>query len=211
MKTYYGSKSTISYEWDFDDLNYVQRKLGEMKGSARKVLKNAVNKTAVSARVKLRQEAQKRYTANSAGINSRIDITKATIGSPDAWLKVKGRTLTMPRFRHTMSRKSGVKVEVIKGSGLKPVEGPKGIKAFVSKTISGDKKNPKKQTITTQIFQRKGSDRYPLEVLRSVSVPKMIEMVYDGKQITSTPLKQEIERLYRHYVDQEIERTLNSK
>ena len=110
-----------------------------------------------------------------------------------------------------MSRKSGVKVEVIKGSGLKPVEGPKGIKAFVSKTISGDKKNPKKQTITTQIFQRRGSERYPLKVLRSVSVPKMIEMVYDGKQITSTPLKQEIERLYRHYVDQEIERTLNSK
>jgi hypothetical protein len=199
----------ITYEWDFDDLSYVQRKLGAMKSEARKVLKNAVNKTAVSARVKLRQEAQKRYTAKTAGINSRIDISRATIASPTATLNVKGKTLTMPRFR-TTAPKSGVKAEVLKGTGLKTVEGSKNIKAFVSKVASGNKKSGK-VTMTTQILQRVGKERYPLKVLRSPSVPKMIEMVYDGKQITSTPLKQEIERLYRHYVDQEIERTLNSK
>lgn len=202
----------ITYEWDVDDLRYVQRKLGSMKSEARKVLKNAVNKTAVSARVKLRQEAQKRYTVKVAGVNSRIDIEKATIAVPSATLKVKGRTLTMPRFR-TTAPKSGVKAEIVKGSGLKTVVGPKKIKAFISKTISGNKKgnNSKKQTITTQVFQRTGKGRYPLKVLRSVSVPKMIEKVYDGRKITSTPLKQEIERLYRHYIDQEVERTLNQK
>ena len=198
----------ITYEWNYDDLAYVQRKLGSMKGEARKVLRNAVNKTAVSARVKLRQEAQKRYTAKSTGINSRMDLSKATIANPSATIKIKGRTLTMPRFRYT-SPKSGVKVEVVTGSGLKTLVGPKGIKPFVKQIASGNKDDPSKVTMTTQILQREGKARYPLQVKRSISVPKMIEMVYDGKQITSTPLKEEIERLYRHYIDQEIERVLD--
>lgn len=200
----------ITYEWNHDDLAYIERKLGAMKSDARKVLKNAVNKTAVSARVKLRQEAQKRYTVKAAGVNSRIDIFRATISAPTATLKVKGRTLTMPRFRFMPEIESGIKAKILKGTAFKVVKGSKGIKAFVSKVASGSKKSGK-VTMTTQILQRVGRERYPLKVLRSPSVPKMIEMVYDGKRITSTPLRREIERLYKHYVDQEIERTLNSK
>ena len=186
----------ITYQFDEDMLRYVEKKLGAMKSEARRVLRNAVNKTAVSARVKLRQEAQKRYTVKAAGVNARIDIEKATLAAPSAALKVKGRTLTMPRFRYT-APKGGVKAEIIKGKCLRTVEGPRRIKAFVARTQG-------------LVMQREGEERYPLKVLRSVSVPKMIEMVYDGRNITSTPLREEIDRLYRHYVEQETERMLST-
>ena len=91
----------ITYEWDHNDLAYVEKKLGSMKGEARKVLRDAVNKTAVSARKRLLQVAQERYTVKAAGFNSRAVIEKGTVVNPTATIKVKGRTLTMPRYRIT--------------------------------------------------------------------------------------------------------------
>lgn len=187
----------ITYEWDHNDLAYVEKKLGSMKGEARKVLRDAVNKTAVSARKRLLQVAQERYTVKASGFNSRAVIEKGTVANPTATIKVKGRTLTMPRYRITRP-KSGVKAEIHKGGGLKTVVGPQRIKAFIS-TATG----------STLVFQRTGKDRYPIKALRSPSVPKQIEMVYDGKKITSTPLKKEIQQLYQKYLDQQIERVLN--
>lgn len=192
----------ITYEWNHNDLAYVEKKLGSMKGEARKALRDAVNKTAVSARTRLLQVAQERYTVKATGFKSRVDINpKATLASPTAMLKVKGRTLTMPRYR-TTHPKSGVKAEILSGTGLKTVVGPRDIKAFVAKVASG-------KTTTTQVLQRTGKSRYPLKVLRSPSVPKQLETVYDGRKITSTPLKKEIEQLYRKNLNQQIERILN--
>lgn len=192
----------ITYEWDHNDLAYVEERLGAMKGEARRALRDAVNKTAVSARKRLLQVAQERYTVKAKGFNSRIDFNpKATLASPVAMLKVKGRTLTMPRY-HYSHPKSGVKAEILSGSGLKTVVGPRDIKAFVAGVASG-------KSSTTQVLQRTGDARYPLKVLRSPSVPKQIETVYDGRKITSTPLKEEIERLYQKNVEQQIERFLN--
>ena len=98
----------ITYEWNHDDLAYIEKKLGSMKGEARRALRDAVNKTAVSARKRLLQVAQERYTVKAGGFNSRADIAKATLASPTATIKIKGRTLTMPRYRITRP-KSGVK------------------------------------------------------------------------------------------------------
>ena len=213
----------ITYEWDHNDLEDVEKKLGSMRGEARKVLRDAVNKTAVSARKRLLQVAQERYTVKASGFNSRAVIENGTVANPTATIKVKGRTLTMPRYRITRP-KSGVKVEIAKGTGLKTVVGPQRIKSFIAQLQSGQSKKKQKRSIfgrsktheskdanktTTQVVQRKGHDRYPLRVLRSPSVPKQIEMVYDGKKITSTPLKKEIQQLYQKYLDQQIERVLN--
>lgn len=192
---------SIQFEWDHDDLAYVERRLGSMKGEARRALRDAVNNTAVSARKRLLQAAQERYTVKAGGFNSRAEIERATLASATATIKIKGRTLTMPRYRVTRP-KSGVKAEILAGSGLKTVVGSKGIKAFVAGVASG-------KSTTSQVLQREGPDRYPLKVLRSPSVPKQLEMVYDGKTITSTPLKEEIERLYHQNVEKQIERFLN--
>lgn len=183
----------ITYQWDHDDLAYVQKKLGSMSAQAPRALRDAVNNTAVTARKLLLQEAQKRYTVKASGFNSRANIVKATLATQTAWIKVKGSTLTMPRYHYT-APKSGVKSEVLAGSGLKTVIGPSGIKAFMAKGL---------------VFQRKGKSRLPVKALRSPSVPKQIEMVYDGRSITSTPLKKEIEKIYQANVDKQIQRFLN--
>lgn len=192
----------ITYQWDHDDLAYVQKKLGSMSAQAPRALRDAVNNTAVTARKLLLQEAQKRYTVKASGFNSRANIVKATLASQTAWIKVKGRTLTTPRYRYTAPRTGAAKAEVLAGSGLKPIIGANGIKAFVAKVTSGKSK-------TNQIMQRKGADRLPVRVMRSPSVPKQIEMVYDGRAITSTPLKKEIEKIYQANVQKQIQRFLN--
>lgn len=194
----------ITYEWDHDDLRYVERKLGDMKRYAPRALRDAVNKTAVAARLRLLRVAQERYTVKAGGFNSRAVISRASVANPTATIRVRGRTLTLPRYKFT-SPKSGVKAEVLKGTGLKTVVGDRNIKAFLSKVNSGGKTKVK----TSQILQRTGKERYPIKVLRGPSVPKQIEMVYDGRRITSTPLKQEIELLYRKNLDQQIARYLN--
>lgn len=215
----------ITFEWNHDDLAYVEKKLGSMKGEARRALRDAVNKTAIAARKRLLQVAQERYTVKAAGFNSRARIDpKATLGSPTAMIKVKGAPLSQPRY-HTIAPKGGVKTEVLKGSGLKQLVNLMGNKAFKTKVATGNKnvqagkrrKAAKKQKTdlaksektATMILQRVQKTRYPLRSFHGPSVPKQIEMVYDGKKITSTPLKEEIELLYRKNVEQQIERFLN--
>lgn len=191
----------ITYEWNHNDLTYIEKKLGSMKGEARRALRDAVNKTAVSARKRLRDVALERYTIKAGGFNSRTKIDKATLANPTATIKIQGKTLTLQRYRH-ISPKSGAEAQVLNHGGLKQIVGSRDIRAFVSKVASG-------KSTTRQILQRRGSDRYPLKVLRGPSVPKQVEMVYDGKKLTSTPLKEEIELLYRANVEKQIERFLN--
>lgn len=183
----------ITYEWDHDDLAYVQKKLGALSAQAPRALRDAVNNTAVTARKLLLREAQKRYTVKTSGFNSRANIIKATLATQTAWIKVKGKPLSMPRYHYT-APKSGAKAEVLAGSGLKPIVGPQRIKAFMAKGL---------------MFQRKGPDRLPLKKVAGPSVPKQIEMVYDGRAITSTPLKKEIEKIYQANVQKQIQRFLN--
>lgn len=215
----------ITYEWNHDDLAYIEKNLGSMKGEARRALRDAVNKTAIAARKRLLQVAQERYTVKAAGFNSRAQIDpKATLGSPTAMIKVKGAPLSQPRYR-TVVPKSGAKTEVLKGSGLKQLVNSIGNKAFKAKVATGNENVQagkrresannqkidldKSEKTATMILQRLGKTRYPLRSFHGPSVPKQIEMVYDGKKITSTPLKQEIELLYRKNVEQQIERFLN--
>ena len=95
-----------------EDLAYVQRRLKGMETEAPKTLKNAANKTARDARKRLAEVAQARYTVKSGGFNARAQIKNATIANPTAEIRVKGRTLTLPRF-HVTKPASGVRVEIL--------------------------------------------------------------------------------------------------
>lgn len=190
----------IKIEVDEKDVKWAQKKLKGMESKAPRVLKNAINHTAKEARKSLMQGAQRHYTVKNAGFNSRIKIYNATNTKLSASVYARDRTLTLLRF-HTTSPKSGVRSEVLKGSGLKEVisrrgsaEGSGEIRAFKGK---GGK-------VAGKITQRKGKDRYPLKVLRSISVPKMLEMVYLGRGGISEALEPEIKRTFRDEVKKEI-------
>lgn len=185
----------IKIEVNESDIKWAQKKLKGMETKAQRVLKNAINHTAKQARKSLMQGAQGRYAVKNAGFNSRIKIYNATNTNLSASVYARDRTLTLPRF-HTTSPKSGVKSEVLKGSGLKEVISRKNgeIRAFRAK---GGK-------AAGLIVQRRTEAKYPLKVLRSISVPKMLEIVYLGRGGISEALEPEIKRTFRDEVKKEI-------
>ena len=185
----------IKIEVNESDIKWAQKKLKGMETKAPRVLKNAINHTAKQARKSLMQGAQGRYAVKNAGFNSRIKIYNATNTNLSASVYARDRTLTLPRF-HTTSPKSGVKSEVLKGSGLKEVISRKNgeIRAFRAK---GGK-------AAGLIVQRRTEAKYPLKVLRSISVPKMLEIVYLGRGGISEALEPEIKRTCRAEVKKEI-------
>ena len=185
----------IKIEVNESDIKWAQKKLKGMETKAPRVLKNAINHTAKQARKSLMQGAQGRYAVKNAGFNSRLKIYNATNTNLSASVYARDRTLTLPRF-HTTSPKSGVKSEVLKGSGLKEVISRKNgeIRAFRAK---GGK-------AAGLIVQRRTEAKYPLKVLRSISVPKMLEIVYLGRGGISEALEPEIKRTFRDEVKKEI-------
>lgn len=194
----------IKIEVNESDIKWAQKKLKGMETKAPRVLKNAINHTAKKARKSLMEGAQRRYTVKNAGFNSRIKIYNATNTKLSASVYARDRTLTLPRF-HTTSPKSGVRSEVLKGSGLKEVISRRG------SVESGGKNDGAIRAFRAKggkaaglIVQRRTVARYPLKVLRSISVPKMLEMVYLGRCGISYALEPEIKRTFRDEVKKEI-------
>ena len=190
----------IKIEVNESDIKWAQKKLKGMETKAPRVLKNAINHTAKKARKSLMEGAQRRYTVKNAGFNSRIKIYKATNTKLSASVYARDRTLTLPRF-HTTSPKSGVKSEVLKGSGLKEVVSRRGSSESNGEIHAFRAKGGKAAGL---IVQRRTVARYPLKVLRSISVPKMLEMVYLGRGGISEALEPEIKRTFRDEVKKEI-------
>lgn len=182
----------ITYEWDHADLSYIQRKLGDMRAQAPRAMRDAVNNTAKTARMKLLKAAQERYTIKSGRFKSKAEITYATLANPTALIKFRGKPPTVTSF-HATAPKSGGKAEVLSGSGLKMLVGPKRLKAFMAKKV---------------MFQRVGKERLPLKKISGPSVPKQIEMVYGGKNLSRTPVKEEINKLLQANVEKQIKRFL---
>ena len=196
-----GKASLLKVEVSQSDLEYVQRRLKQHEADAPKALRDAANKTAVTARKLLREHAQKRYTVKTGSFNDKAKISpKATIASPVAVITFRGRPIRAVNFHHTVP-KSGVKLEILRGEGLTQLENQYGHKAFIANgRYSGAK-------LILQRVKEKG--RFPVRAPLSPSAAKMIEKVYDGRGVTDPGMKQEIHDTYQHYLDQQIERFLN--
>lgn len=181
----------ISYEISREDLRYVQRRLKRIETEAPKAFKNAINHTAKEARKKLAAGAQGAYTVKNGGFNSRMRIQNATNTKLYAVIRSKDKPLTITRF-HATAPKSGGKADIVK-SGLKELIGPKQIKAFKRGGL---------------IMQRKSADRHPVKVLRSVSVPKMLEKVYEGERGIEGALGPEIQRTLHDEIRKEVRKLI---
>lgn len=100
-----------------------------------------------------------RYAAKRADIARKITASKASTARPFAAVRGQGRPLhlglwprkTVKLFSLRNRQKlQGVKVQILKGSGFKPVQGAFGAGALV--------------------FRRKGENRYPIEALYGPSM-----------------------------------------
>lgn len=183
----------IHVEVEKNSLEYVQKKLGSMKAKAPSVVRSAVNTTATQARKMLLAEAQSRYAVKSTGFNKNVTIQRASIAALVATIKSTGRPIGVTKFKSS-APKSGGKAAVLAGSSLKQLVNGSGNKAF---KYNGN------------LFQRKGSERFPLRAAIGPSAPKMLEKVYDGGS-GSGGLKKEIEKLLQANINKKISEVLNA-
>ena len=177
----------ISVKVEEASLARVERKLGDMKRKAPVVISRALNKTATSARVRLAKAAQKAYTVKSGGFKKDMKIEKANSGKLEATIKSAGKPLKLTNFKYS-TPPSGARANVVKGNGLKAlIKG--NIKAFKG---SGN--------LNGQLFQRKTESRYPIKVLSSNSIPKMIGNERRVYGIVKPYIKSDLKK----YVDAQI-------
>ena len=192
----------ITYEVSKADIERVQKKLKGMEKDAPKVIKNAINKTAREARRKLAEGAQSAYTVKMAGWNSRMKIQNATVGNLEAIIRVKDRPLTTTRFSHRANKKkqggAAASADIVKG----------GLKEIISRYSGTTGTRIKAFKANGLIMQRQTVDRLPVKVLRSNSVPKMIEKVYQGERGIDRQLKDTINQALQRNIGAEIEKLL---
>lgn len=189
----------IAITADPQDLELVLSKLEGAKKQAPKAIRTALNDTAVTARKLLAQHAQKRYTVKDAGFNKHTRVRKATLSKLEAAISVQGTPMTQPRY-HTTAPKSGVKTEVLKGSGLQELVNQAGNKAFLQTGNNGNR----------LVLQRTGKGRTPLHSAHGPSVSKMLEKVYQGGKITDEGLREDILKIYQDNLRKQIERMVTA-
>lgn len=162
------SNGLIEFQIDEGMLKTIEDALGDLKSESRKVLKNAVNKTAKQAKKDLAQKAQETYAVKQTRFTKAMTTKNATVGNPEAVINVTGAQLELKDFKvspatyNPTNRPSVVKAKVLLASGLKGLQA--GTKAFLVKFKSGH----------VSVAQRRGPERYPIKKLLSNSVPKMI-------------------------------------
>lgn len=184
----------ITYEVNRAELEYVEQKLGNMKSKAPQVFKNAINKTAKQARKRIAQSAQGAYTVKQVGFNNHMKIRSASTGNLTASIDADGKPLTVIRFKNRAGRakKGGAaaSADIVNG-GLKQLISSQGGKAFKRDGL---------------VMQRKGKERFPLKVLHSNSVPKMIEKVYEGERGMAGDLRGPIQSDLRKNIEAEVKK-----
>lgn len=182
-----GQMITFSWELDNGDFATLTAKLQELAGSKAKMyIARALNKTATSGRVKLGDKAQASYTVKSGGFKKDMQINKASAGNLVAVIHSEGNTLSIPKFKWTHP-KSGVKVDIVRTS-LKPLH------KYGNTAFYGKKK------LNGQVYVRKGKERFPLEKLKSKSVPYMI----GSDNRVWGPISPQIESDLQKYMKQQI-------
>lgn len=152
-------------------LAQVERKLGQMKSEAPKVLKNAINQTAKQARKDLAIEAQKTYTVKTGRFNKAMKIKNATPTRLEATIRATGKVMGLKDFKVSpakiqtgKNRPEVVKAKVLKSRSMKPLKMGK-LKAFVTKFSSGH----------VAVVQRRGEERTPIKTFSTNSIPVMLK------------------------------------
>lgn len=160
----------IEIQYDRNMLARIERKLGQMRSEAPKVLKDAINQTAKQARKDLATEAQKTYVVKSGRFNRAMKIKNATAGNLEATIKATGKVMGLKDFkvspatmRTGANRPEILKAKVLKAGSMKSLEMGK-LKAFITKFSSGH----------LAVAQRRGTKRLPIKTLSSNSIPTML-------------------------------------
>ncbi|TCZ73053.1 hypothetical protein E0485_21785 [Paenibacillus albiflavus] len=142
---------------------------------------SAVNRTLDYVGTKVSRLVTAEYNVKAGDVKSSLTKQRAKMSNLSAHIKSTGRRLTFSHFKIN-SGKNGVRVKVKKSSGFKQVKTDP--KAFVQ-ILNGH----------TQVMKRQGKARNPVDVLRSISIPQMIDSLHVSEQIKAEANNKLAERI----------------
>lgn len=181
-----------------DKYDYIERRLGQFKAKAPKVMCKSINDTAKWARRELAKEARKTYTVKQGRFYKNMAIKNARYSNLEATIQSEGAPMKLVEFKYSAGKKT-TKAQVKLSGGLKALE-KGGIKAFVNKISSKSQSGGGH----TGIAQRIGPERLPIKELFSNSIPVMIG---NEKEVYGI-VEPEIEKKLMQYVESHIKKVL---
>lgn len=148
---------------DDKEIKEALKKLNKIPNQIPKASASAINRTITFANKRLKQEVRKEYTIKNTEIQSTITLRKANPSNLSAVIESCDRRLTLQRFGKSLgSWKKGKPIRVrVKKTGAKKMR--TNPKAFVI-GLNGN----------LHIAKRSSKARYPIKVLRTLSVPQMV-------------------------------------
>ena len=183
----------VRYEVSRKDIVRITKKLTKLENSTPRNVRNALNRAATKVRKQLVSGMKGTYTAKGMKIGS-VDLFRATPGLLVATISSEGEPERVDKaFKYSAGRQ-GVKAAVRKGGGGLVKGSADAGAAFIA--TGGP--------IAGMIAQRKGKDRLPIQVIRSNSVPKMLEMAYTGK--AGPNVEQEAQNILYEEIKKEIQK-----
>lgn len=198
----------VGIKIDDKELKQAVKKLSAFPKEIPKATVAALNRTVTFANTRIKREVTRKYAIKSGEVQQTLTMKKATTQNLTTYITSEGRRYTLAHFERNLNSvaKAGgnIKVQVKKGN-TKAVNIKPG--AFVASMSGPKKKRAARKSNTMGTFliaQRVGNSRYPIKVLRTLSVPQMIS----SNDISETVLK-ESQNMLKKRIDHEVEYRLS--
>lgn len=179
---------------DVSSLNRIASGLSNFQKEMPGAISSSLNRTVDFMNTRVGKLVSGEYEITAKDVKKTITKIKSSKGSLKAGIKSTGGTLTFSHFKFTPKspgKRGKVKVKVKKREGYKEIKTNQGV--FIQ-TIKG----------VTQLVTRTGRGHLPINILRSLSVPQMIQSANVGNVI-----QLETSRKLEERVQHEIEYRLN--
>lgn len=179
---------------DTSQLNKIVSELAGFEKQMPGAAISAINRTLSHVNSKLGRIVTSDYNLKISDVKSTITKSKAGKGRLRASLRSRGRRLTFSHFKISAPGKriKSIRVKIKKSSGFKRIRSDPA--AFIQ-TLSGRQ----------QVMKRVGKKRIPVEVLRTLTVPQMIESLDVSIEIEILADKMLAERI-EHEIDYRLKK-----
>lgn len=180
----------VNLKVDDRELKNTIRKLTAFPKEIPKATSAALNRTITFTNKQVKKEVTSRYSVKSGEVAKTLRVKKANSSSLSATIVSKGNPLTLSHFPANLKSgwTKGAKLKVkVKKSGYKVINTKP--TAFVT-PLSGN----------LLIVKRKTKKRYPIEVLRTLSIPQMI-----SNEEVNSKVVEESQKVLKKRIEHEVE------
>lgn len=186
---------------DTKELKKITIELNKLPKQIPQATASALNRTLDFTATRIKKEVTAEYSVKSSDVSKTLKKKRASRSNLYAYIQSKGHTLSLARFPHSprkySKRAKVVMVQVKKSGGYKIVDTQP--KAFVQAMGKA-----------TNIWKRQGPGRYPVTILRTLSVPQMISNNETREKIQDAAAKKLQERV-NHEIKWRLDKAASKK